>query len=187
MDGARLWECGPFYDRPYAEIAALFDTTYVSFYKVLGGLAGAALAGSEEVVASARVWQQRHGGVLIRQFPYVLAAQLGLDQHLARVPAYCAKARELASALTVLPGLHVVPNPPQTHMFQLFVEAPALSAERAALEIAQQHSVWLAGRVAPTALPGVSRIEVSAGDATLDLSAAQVVDLFHELLERANA
>ena len=26
MDGARLWESGPYYARPYAEIAALFDT-----------------------------------------------------------------------------------------------------------------------------------------------------------------
>ena len=31
MDGARLWESAPFYDRPYAEVAGLFDTVYVSF------------------------------------------------------------------------------------------------------------------------------------------------------------
>src|SRR5690349_21577929 len=32
LDGARLWECTPFYGRPLAEIAGLFDTVYVSFY-----------------------------------------------------------------------------------------------------------------------------------------------------------
>ena len=30
LDGARLWECGPYYGRPYAEIAGLFDTVYAS-------------------------------------------------------------------------------------------------------------------------------------------------------------
>ena len=45
MDGARLWECTPYYGRTLAEIAGLFDTVYVSFYKGLGGLAGSALAG----------------------------------------------------------------------------------------------------------------------------------------------
>src|SRR6266700_1199833 len=44
LDGARLWESQPFYKRSYAEIAALFDTVYVSFYKILGGIAGAVMA-----------------------------------------------------------------------------------------------------------------------------------------------
>jgi len=55
MDGARLWECKPFYRREYAEIAALFDTVYVSFYKILDGIAGAALAGPEDLIAEARL------------------------------------------------------------------------------------------------------------------------------------
>ena len=44
-DGARIWESQPFYDRPLAEIAEHFDSIYVSFYKGLEGLAGAALVG----------------------------------------------------------------------------------------------------------------------------------------------
>ena len=66
MDGARLWDAAPFYDRPHAEIAALFDTVYVSFYKALGGIAGAALAGPADVIAEARVWEKRHGGTLVQ-------------------------------------------------------------------------------------------------------------------------
>ena len=54
VDGARLWESQPFYDRPLAEIAGLVDSVYVSFYKGLGALAGAALAGPEDVVEEAR-------------------------------------------------------------------------------------------------------------------------------------
>jgi len=69
MDGARLWEAQPFYDRPHAEIAALFDSVYVSFYKGLGGMAGAALAGDAALVAEARVWQRRHGATSSRCIP----------------------------------------------------------------------------------------------------------------------
>jgi len=44
MDGARLWEAREAYaPRSHAEICALFDTVYVSFYKGIGALAGAAL------------------------------------------------------------------------------------------------------------------------------------------------
>jgi hypothetical protein len=36
MDGARLWEIGPFYlGKSYADVAALFDSVYVSLYKGL--------------------------------------------------------------------------------------------------------------------------------------------------------
>ena len=65
LDGARLWQCGPFYRRPLHEIAALFDTVYVSLYKDLGGLGGCVLAGPEDVIAEARVWRVRHGGRLV--------------------------------------------------------------------------------------------------------------------------
>src|SRR3954452_18404727 len=59
LDGARLWEAAAGYDRSPAEIAALFDTTYVSFYKGIGALPGCALAGSEDVVAEVREWRGR--------------------------------------------------------------------------------------------------------------------------------
>src|SRR5262249_35988329 len=57
MDGARLWEAQPFYDRPHAEIAALFDSAYVSLYKGLEGVRGAVLAGDEQFIAAAQVWR----------------------------------------------------------------------------------------------------------------------------------
>ena len=50
FDGARLWECTPHFGRPLPEIAGLADSVYVSFYKSLGGLSGAALAGSADLV-----------------------------------------------------------------------------------------------------------------------------------------
>ena len=48
LDGARLWEAQTYCQRPFAEIVALFDTAYVSFYKGLQGVGGAALAGDAD-------------------------------------------------------------------------------------------------------------------------------------------
>ena len=59
--GRRIWESAPRLGHPPAEIAALADSVYVSFYKGLGGLAGAAVAGPEEEVAQARLWRTPDG------------------------------------------------------------------------------------------------------------------------------
>ena len=110
LDGARLWEAQPFYDRPHAEIAGLFDSVYVSFYKGLGGMAGAALAGDAETIAGARVWQRRHGGTLVTLHPFVAAAESALDERLERMPVYVEHARALAAALAGVEGIEVVPT-----------------------------------------------------------------------------
>ena len=90
---------GPFYDRPLAEIAGLFDTVYVSFYKGLGGLAGSMLLGDDDVVAEARTWRKRHGGTLYRLWPYAAAGLAGLRLRLPRMAAYVEHARAIGTAL----------------------------------------------------------------------------------------
>ena len=74
FDGARLWEAAAHYDRPLAEIAALADSVYVSFYKGLGGLAGCVLAGSEDFIARIAPWQTRLAGNVFTLHPFVLSA-----------------------------------------------------------------------------------------------------------------
>src|SRR5438128_490806 len=69
LDGARLWESAAGYGRPPAEIAALFDTVYVSFYKGLGALAGCCLAGPADILAEVREWRRRMGGTLFGLWP----------------------------------------------------------------------------------------------------------------------
>jgi threonine aldolase len=120
LDGARLWQCGPFYGRELAEVAELFDSVYVSFYKDLRAGAGCALAGDAGLVAEARVWQVRHGGRMFSVLPLLLGAEQGLDELLPRMPELVAYAKELAAAvLSARSGLHVLPDPPQTAMFRL--------------------------------------------------------------------
>jgi threonine aldolase len=187
LDGARLWECQPFYGRAYAEIAALFDTIYVSFYKTLGGIAGAVLAGPADLIAEARVWQHRHGGTLMQLFPYVLAAQQGLADRLGRIELYCQKAAAVAEALRAIPQIVIVPDPPVTNMMHLFIRADHARLEAAAVELARETRVRLVRSFTPTPLPGYQKAEFTAGDATLDLANDEIAALFQLLLQRAEA
>lgn len=119
MDGARLWQCPAAYDKSLAEIAALFDSVYLSFYKDLGGIAGAMLVGSADFIGRARVWQRRVGGTLYALYPYVIAAREGLAQHLEHLPERRQQARWLAEHLNQLPGIRTWPEVPHTNMFRL--------------------------------------------------------------------
>ncbi len=185
MDGARLWESRPFYNREYSEIAALFDTVYVSFYKILGGIAGSILAGPADVIAEARIWQRRHGGNLIHLYPYVLSAQKGLREKLDRMEAYHTKAKEIAALLTPFPQIEIVPDPPHTNMMHLFLRGEYEKLQAAALEIAKETGVRLFFWLAPTFLPSYQKFELVVGDATLDLTNNEIVDLFQKLFEKA--
>jgi threonine aldolase len=186
LDGARLWECKPFYNREYAEIAALFDTVYVSFYKVLGGIAGAVLAGPHDIIAESRLWQRRHGGNLIHLYPYVLSARQGLHKKLDRIELYCVKAREIAATLASFEDIEIVPNPPATNMMHLMLRAQSDALGAAVLEIASETGVWLFSPSAPqpTSLPSYQKIELTVGEATLDLTNKEIEDLFGRLLTK---
>src|SRR5215213_7063218 len=116
LDGARLWESAPFYGRPLAEIAGLFDSVYVSFYKGLGGLSGSVLLGDEELIREARAWRHRHGGTLFKLWPYAASALAGLRLRLPRMLDYTAHARAIAAELGTIDGIDVVPDPPETPM-----------------------------------------------------------------------
>jgi len=117
LDGARLWEAQTYYDRPHAEIAGLFDTVYVSLYKGLEGVRGAVLAGDEDTIGHADVWRQRLGGALPDAWPLAVAALIGLDEVLPRMPAFRDHAVALAKAITAGGVAAVTPDPPQTPMF----------------------------------------------------------------------
>jgi threonine aldolase len=185
MDGARLWEAGPYYEAPYDEIAGLFDTVYVSFYKGLGGLGGAALAGPKDVVDEARVWQRRHGGNLVTLMPYVVSAELGLDEQLPRMPEYLAKARTLAAALAGLDGLEIVPDPPQTPMLHVLLRGDRERLLDAALDVAEEQGVFLFGHLASTTSPRRHRFELPVGAGTLELADDEVRALLSATLERS--
>lgn len=87
FDGARLWESTPHFGRPLDEIADLADSVYVSFYKSLEGLGGAALVGPKTLIDEAKTWRHRYGGMVFQQFPTALTALAGLDRELPGSPS----------------------------------------------------------------------------------------------------
>lgn len=145
FDGARLWESTPHLGQDLATVAALADSVYVSFYKTLGGISGAALAGSADLIAQARAWHHRYGGQLFQQWPAVLAALIGLDTELPRLDEYVAHAKVIAATLAALPGARVHPNPPHTHQFQLWLPQSAETLNEAVLTLAEQERTWFIG------------------------------------------
>ncbi|MDQ1392677.1 MAG: hypothetical protein QOF30_1654 [Acidimicrobiaceae bacterium] len=186
LDGARLWECTPQYQRTPAEIAALFDTVYVSFYKGLGALSGACLAGPSALVAEAREWRTRHGGTLPALWPYAASALTCLHRRLPRMPEYFGHAQAIAAALAEVPGIEVVPDPPPTPMMHLLVRASAGAFGDAVVRLARQQGVWTFSRWFTSDSPRTQRVELAVGDATLAFRPDEVRDLLAALVGAVN-
>jgi threonine aldolase len=184
IDGARLWETAPGYGTSVAEIAALADTVYVSFYKGLGGLAGAALAADAQTVAAARVWIGRAGATLFRMYPYAVAAHEGLRIELPRMQKYHARAVEIAAALRDVPGIAVSPDPPACNAFVVHVdgEHAALLAAREA--VAETRGVIVFQHLARTAHPRVCSFELIVGTNALELDVGEIREAVAEIGSR---
>ena len=185
MDGARFWEAVPYYERPHADVAGLFDSVYVSFYKGLGALAGAALAGDAELIAEARIWQRRQGGNVVTMHPFVVSAETALAERLDDPPRYLAHARALATALSVVEGLEIVPNPPQAAMFHVLLRGDGDRLSDAALTVAEERKVFVFGDPSSTTSPSWQRHEVMVGEVSLAIPPEELRDLYTEILERA--
>lgn len=184
FDGARIWESTPYLNRGLPEISGLADTTYVSFYKTLGGLSGAALTGSTAFVAYARSWRHRYGGLLFQQWPAALAAISGLERELPRVPDYVRHARTVAGALAELPGALVFPQPPHTNQFRVWLPFPAARLNDAVLAMAAEEKVWFAGGWRDTEVPGRAMTEFSVLAPALEWTARDVIETGLRLLDR---
>ncbi|WP_326736946.1 threonine aldolase family protein [Streptomyces sp. NBC_01022] len=194
FDGARLWECASRFGRELPEIAALADSVYVSFYKTLGGISGAALAGSASLIEEARTWRHRYGGQLFQQFPAALAALIGLDRELPKLPSYVAHAKVVAAALAEgfteagAGWFRVHPEPPHTHQFQVWLPYLADALSEASVRQAEETGVALFRKWHPAAAgpPGLSFTEVTVSEAGLEWTAADVRAAVAEFLKRVD-
>jgi threonine aldolase len=187
LDGARLWEAQPFYDRPHAEIAALFDSIYVSLYKGLQGVRGAVLAADADTIAQATVWRARLGGSIPDAWPLALAALVGLDDLLPRMPAYRDHAVAIAAAINADGTARAWPDPPQTPLFHVHIPASKAALERAQAILIEQTGVQVFGYARSAADPGRCSFEISVGERATDFTPNEVVDLIHQLLDRTRA
>lgn len=185
MDGARLWEAAAGYGRTVSEIAAGFDSVYVSLYKGIGGLGGAMLAGSGEFVDRAAEWFRRQGGNVIHRSPYVVAAAMQFDARLAAMPAYYQRTLWLHDVLRAYPVIRVNPAHPQANLLHLHLPVSRTRALAIRNAIAAEHKIWLFTRASSAALPDTSYVELYVGDNLLDMPDALVqraLSLFAEAL-----
>ena len=167
LDGARIWESAPHLQHSPAEIAALADSVYVSFYKGLGGLAGAAVAGPVEQVAEARLWRTRMGGTLFTLLPYAVAALRGLERELPRMSEYHERAVALAARLEAH-GIRVSPSPPHSTAFRIHVERDVDDVNERRVVTMEREHLALTPRWAASDVPGWSWTELGVGPATMD-------------------
>ncbi|MGW8730641.1 threonine aldolase family protein [Streptomyces sp. NPDC055808] len=181
FDGARLWETTAHFGRPLREIAGLADSVYVSFYKTLGGLSGAVLAGPESLVAQARTWRHRYGGQLFQQFPTALSGLLGLRRELPELPSYVAHAKVVARAIheglaaAGVPWFRVHPEPPHTHQFQVWLPYEAEVLNAASLQQAGAGvCLFRRWQANPSGPAGIAVTEVTVNAPGLEWSAEDV-------------
>ena len=186
LDGARLWEASPFYSRSagksIVEVAALFDTVYVSFYKGLGAIAGCCVAGEHEVIEELQLWRRRHGGTPYGLWPYAASAKSALDARADRFDAYFARAQQIGRSLRRVEGVEVLPYPVQSAMLHVRLRGPRSRIVNRMMSIAKRDRIWMFAGPHASDGPNLHRFEFNVGDATMQLSVTEIRQLFERVL-----
>lgn len=143
LDGARLFEILPYYQKTAAEVCALFDSVYISFYKGIGGIAGAILAGNSDFTAESKVWKRRHGGDIISLYPYILSSKYYYEQRIGNMAQYYSGAVQLASWINQCTAVHTLPEVPVSNMFHIHFERPKDQIEPILIEMYQATNIGL--------------------------------------------
>ena len=160
LDGARIWQCQHFYQKSLAEIGALFDSVYVSFYKDVGGLGGCMLMGPSDFIDECRIWQRRHGGNLVNQAAHYASARVRLGPALSQMARWVERAREVAAVLSAHPRVRVNPDPPHVNFFQVFLEGDVESLTVRHHDLARETGTFLFPRLSAASVPGFATTEL---------------------------
>lgn len=163
LDGARLFEVLPYYGKSATELCGLFNSVYISFYKGIGGIAGALLAGDEDFAAESKIWKRRHGGDLISLYPYFMSADYYFEQRIDRMDRYYREAIELAAYYNRCQAFRTVPEVPVSNMFHVHIGMPKEELEPKLLQVYEQSGVALTSHLRD-ADEGGCYFEVSIGD-----------------------
>jgi hypothetical protein len=97
------------------------------------------------------------------------------------MPTYYQHALAIAEVIDDIPGVEVLPNPPQSTMMHLQLSVTAAELQSRAFDIARRDRIWTFPRPFATVSPTVQRIEFSVGDATLAFTPSEVRDLIEAL------
>jgi threonine aldolase len=183
LDGARLYEILPYYKVSADEICSLFDSVYVSFYKGIGGIAGAILAGGNDFVKESKVWKRRYGGDLISLYPYILAADFYFEQRKDKMERYFKEARELAALYNQCSGVATKPLEPVSNMFHVHFDRSKEEMESILVNIYMKTGIGLSSYIREVN-DHTSYYEVSIGDRYADVPKDKLNIAFNVLSEK---
>ncbi|WP_096155520.1 MULTISPECIES: threonine aldolase family protein [Bacillus] len=182
LDGARLYEVLPYYKKTASEICRLFDSVYISFYKGIGGVAGAILAGSQEFMKESKIWKKRYGGDLISLYPYIVAADYYFEERLHKMEQYYRAAVELAKLYNGCSKVSTIPEIPVSNMFHVHIDAPKEVLQRIFTELYKETGIGITGYIKEKS-DGNSTYEVSIGDQYNKIPKETLKNLFEQLNE----
>lgn len=141
LDGARLFETLPYYNKTAMEVGSLFDSVYISFYKGLGGIAGAVLAGGADFIEESKTWKRRHGGDLISLYPYIINAKHAINHRMDKMGQYWKHAIYTAEQMNNIEGIKTIPQVPVCNMFHVYFDTSKEMVEGILQQIIEEHDL----------------------------------------------
>ena len=180
LDGARLLEILPFYQKSAPEICSLFDSVYISLYKGIGGIAGAILAGDRDFTEESKVWKRRHGGDLISLYPYIISSNYYFDQRSQKMDLYYEGAQELAALFNSCQKVTTLPLQPVSNMFHVQFHARKEQIEPILIELYKESGIGLTSYLRETS-ETECHYEVSIGDLYSNLAKDKLRQVFQVL------
>jgi len=173
-DGARIFEATVGYSKAPAELAQLFDSIYISFYKGLGGISGAMLMGSCEFCDEARIWLRRFGGNLYTLLPYAVSGWNGYKRNWVwegGTMTFLAKKEKLSrivAQLTADSDINTIvtfdPPVPEVNMVHGYLRLNAKDFQLIKEKIENELGIRVLNRVRPAG-EGQSKFEWTMGEA----------------------
>lgn len=183
LDGARLPEILPYYQKTAAEICSLFDSVYMSFYKGIGGIAGAILASDKEFTEESKLWKRRHGGDLISLYPYIISSDYYFENRLSKMEQYYKDANELAGLFNSCHQVSTLPLVPVSNMFHVHFQASKKQVEHVLVELYGETSIGLITYLREVTEDSCSS-EISVGDLYAMLPKDELEQVFKLLDEK---
>lgn len=159
LDGARVYNAAIALGVDIKEIAKYFDTMTVCLSKGLGAPIGSLLFGSKAFIAKARRWRKVLGGGMRQAGILAAAAEIALQDNIARLNDDHVNARYLAEQLNQVEGFKVNTSFVETNMVFASLSAN-LSAEEIANKLSNQGILISAGNP----LRFVTHLNISQAD-----------------------
>ena len=175
VDGARIWESAPHWEKSLEEVGALADSIYVSLYKGLAAPAGALVACPEDLAGELRAWRARMGGTVFSLTASAIGGLKGLREELPRMAEYRTWALELAVALNER-GFTTFPEQPHIGTFLVYAAGEADTINESVLSFAEEHGIVPGSTWRPADVPGWSVTELACYGSAVVHDPADIAD-----------